>query len=140
MSEREHIFETDRGGASAVEFALIAPVLIFILVAIFGYGLMFMTAMSLNQLGADAARSTIAGLSLEEKRQLASSHLAIAASDYILLEPDAVTFNLTEGADRKTTKLEVIYQPESHPIRYFEGILPIPDMTFRSTQSIREHR
>ena len=131
---------SDRRGTSAVEFALITPVMIFILAAIFGYGLMFMTSISLHQLGADAARSTIGGLSLDEKRALAASHLQNVASDYVMLEPDSISFEVLYSTETQTTVLEVLYEPVNHPIRVFEGILPMPENRFRVRQSIRENR
>lgn len=133
-------FSKSRDGVSAVEFALIAPVLIYILSAIFGYGLLFMTTISVRQLGADTARATIGGLTLTEKEQLAETHLANAASDYLLLEPEQVKFKLEQGRDPSTTILVVTYVPKAHPIRMFRGILPLTDQEFRAEQSIREHR
>ena len=138
-TKRTRFFKS-REGASAVEFVIVAPFLIYILSAIFGYGLLFITSISVRQLGADAARATIGGLTLEEKQELARTHLADAATDYPLLEPDRIEFQLSEGKDAQTTVLVVTYQPDKHPIEVFRGVLPLPERSFRSQQSIREHR
>ena len=51
----------DRSGATAVEFAFLAPVLIFILMGITGYGGYFWISHSVQQLANDAARAAIPG-------------------------------------------------------------------------------
>lgn len=140
MCLKGRLYTKDRSGASAVEFALVAPVFIYILAAIFGYGLMFMTSISVRQLGADAARATIAGLTLEEKEQLAKEHLAKSATDYMLLEPERVSFLIESADDPQITRLQVIYSPEKHPVKVFMGVLPVTDTVFRSDQSIKENR
>ena len=129
----------DRRGVSAVEFALVIPILLYLFSATIGYGLLFMTSISVHQLGADAARATIGGLSLEEKTALVKAHLLNNATDYILLEPENVVFSLNYDEKTQVTVLDVLYQPEHHPLEIFEGILPMPKDPFRVRQSISEH-
>ncbi len=133
------LFILCRSGASAVEFALISPVLVFILCATIGYGLLFSTAISVNQLGADITRATIGGLTLAEKQTLATTHLEVASSDYFLLEADQVKVDVSYDDAAEKTIVHVIYDPKNHPIRLFEGILPIPSRSFEARQSISEH-
>ena len=90
-----HFFK-DKKGVSAVEFALVAPVLMFILAAIVGYGMVFLTAISLQQLGADVTRATIGGFSVSEKQELAAEHLAVARREYVLIDNDQVAGTIQE--------------------------------------------
>jgi Flp pilus assembly protein TadG len=52
-------------GASAVEFAIIAPVFILMIVGMLAYGIYFGAANSVQQIAADAARTSIAGLNAD---------------------------------------------------------------------------
>ncbi len=101
---------------------------------------MFSTSISVHQLGADVTRATIGGLTLEEKQMLAKQHLANVATDYFLIEPENVTVVLSYDAVEERTIVDVTYTPKNHPIRVFEGFLPIPEKSFSVRQSISEHR
>ncbi|MBN03202.1 TadE/TadG family type IV pilus assembly protein [Ponticaulis sp.] len=132
-----HYFE-DKRGASAVEFALVAPVLMFILAAIVGYGMVFLTAISLQQLGADVTRATIGGFSVSEKRELAAEHLAVARREYVLINNDQVVVDVVYDTDTETTVVEIAYDTTGHPVELFRGLIPMPANTFTVRQSISE--
>ncbi|MDF1679820.1 TadE/TadG family type IV pilus assembly protein [Ponticaulis sp.] len=132
-----HFFK-DKRGASAVEFALVAPVLMFILAAIVGYGMVFLTAISLQQLGADVTRATIGGFSVSEKRELAAEHLAVARREYVLIDNDQVAVNVVYDTDTETTVVEIAYDTTGHPVELFRGLIPMPANTFTVRQSISE--
>ena len=132
-----HYFE-DKKGASAVEFALVAPVLMFILAAIVGYGMVFLTAISLQQLGADVTRATIGGFSVSEKRELAAEHLASARSEYVLINNNQVAVDVVYDTDTETTVVEIAYDTTGHPVELFRGLIPMPPNTFTVRQSISE--
>lgn len=132
-----HYFE-DKKGASAVEFALVAPVLMFILAAIVGYGMVFLTAISLQQLGADVTRATIGGFSVSEKRELAAEHLAVARREYVLINNDQVVVDVVYDTETETTVVEIAYDTTGHPVELFRGLIPMPANTFTVRQSISE--
>lgn len=131
-------FIEDKKGASAVEFALVAPVLMFILAAIVGYGMVFLTAISLQQLGADVTRATIGGFSVSEKRELAAEHLATARSEYVLINNNQVAVDVVYDTDTETTVVEIAYDTTGHPVELFRGLIPMPPNTFTVRQSISE--
>lgn len=131
-------FIEDKRGASAVEFALVAPVLMFILAAIVGYGMVFLTAISLQQLGADVTRATIGGFSVSEKRELAAEHLAVARREYVLINNDQVVVDVVYDTDTETTVVEIAYDTTGHPVELFRGLIPMPANTFTVRQSISE--
>lgn len=131
-------FIEDKKGASAVEFALVAPVLMFILAAIVGYGMVFLTAISLQQLGADVTRATIGGFSVSEKRELAAEHLASARSEYVLINNNQVAVDVVYDTDTETTVVEIAYDTTGHPVELFRGLIPMPPNTFTVRQSISE--
>ena len=131
-------FIEDKKGASAVEFALVAPVLMFILAAIVGYGMVFLTAISLQQLGADVTRATIGGFSVSEKRELAAEHLASARNEYVLINNNQVAVDVVYDTDTETTVVEIAYDTTGHPVELFRGLIPMPPNTFTVRQSISE--
>ena len=81
-------FLRDTRAVSAVEFALLAPVMILLLVGTIAYGLLFSTHISLQQLTAEAARSSIAGLSGDERAAIVEAHVADTLPRYFLIDPE----------------------------------------------------
>src|ERR1700709_1875587 len=67
---------TGSDGAVAVEFALIAPVLLMMIFGIFSGGILMATLNGLEQIAAGAARSTLQGLTDPERTSLATSYIA----------------------------------------------------------------
>lgn len=76
----------DRDGGAAVEFAMVAPIFLLMLIGILAYGLYFGLSHSVEELAAQAARVSIAGLSDSERNALAKSYLAKNAQFYPLID------------------------------------------------------
>jgi Flp pilus assembly protein TadG len=66
----------DTRGATIVEFALVLPILICLLLGMLGYGQYFLLAHSVQQIANDAARATVAGLDANERATLARQSVA----------------------------------------------------------------
>ena len=126
-------------GASAIEFALIAPVFIYMIAALIGYGMIFLTAISLQQLGADASRATIGGLTISEKESLVDTHIRTVVREYALLDSSRVSVKVEYDTVNQQTIVDLTYDTTDHPIELFKGILPMPAKTFRVRQLISEH-
>jgi Flp pilus assembly protein TadG len=75
-----------RSGSSAVEFAIIAPVLIMALLSLVGYGIYLSAAHSVQQIAADAARTAIAGMNETERQKLVSDFLGRSTMNHALLD------------------------------------------------------
>lgn len=78
------------GGTSAIEFAFIAPVLLLLLFGIMGYGYVFGIYHSVQQMAAEAARSSVAGMSDAERAQIARAYVAANAGAYAFIDPAKV--------------------------------------------------
>ena len=65
---------SDAGGSSAVEFAIVAPVLIALFAGIVVFGLYLGAMSSLRQLAAEAARASVAGVTDAERAQAEVLH------------------------------------------------------------------
>lgn len=77
-------------GATAVEFAFIAPILLLLLFGIMGYGYVFGIYHSVQQMAAEAARSSVAGLSDVERAQIARDYITANAQAYAFIDPAKV--------------------------------------------------
>lgn len=116
----------DRRGASAVEFALIAPFLLMLVGAILAYGSIFATSLSVQQIAAETARATIGGLRDAERKTLAYAKLAAIASKYPMLDPAKMTFAFNQDGDQ-LSRLTFSYDMTGHPAYALDNLLPLPE-------------
>ncbi len=61
----------DRRGAALIEFALVLPILLAMLMGIVSFGEYFLTAHLVQQAANDAARAALAGMSVNERKGIA---------------------------------------------------------------------
>src|ERR1700712_5175476 len=87
-----------RRGASAVEFAMLVPIFLVMLFGIVVYGSYLTMVHGVQQLAAEAARSSIAGITNSERGSLAASYVAANASTYPLLTASNLTVNAAASA------------------------------------------
>src|SRR5437870_4897222 len=86
-------------GATAVEFAMLAPVFLVLVFGIVVFGCYLTMVHGVQQLAAEAARSSIAGMSDSERNSLATSYVTANASTYPLLMANALSVNAAASAD-----------------------------------------
>jgi Flp pilus assembly protein TadG len=128
--------ERSQSGATAVEFALLAPVFLLLCFAMAGYGLLFMTQVSLQQLNADLTRAALGGLTLEEKQARANAHLTDRVGEFMMLDPDMARVRVSYDPVTQETEVVLEYDTDSHPIRVLDGLLPMPPDTLEIHSSI----
>ncbi len=114
---------TDRGGASAVEFALIAPVLLLMMCGTCVYAVWFLLAVSVQSLAVESARASLAGLDDSERRTLAEAFIQKRAAQ-IGLPPSHVT--QTVEIDRDGTRVTVRFDASDHPAMALKHLVPAP--------------
>jgi Flp pilus assembly protein TadG len=86
--------------ASAVEFAMLLPLFLVLVFGIVVFGAYFTMVHGVQQLAAEAARSSVAGLSETERISLAENYVTTNAGSYPLLQPGHLTVNAaTSGSD-----------------------------------------
>lgn len=123
-------------GASAVEFAIIAPVFILMIVGVLAYGIYFGAANSVQQIAADAARTSIAGLSVTERNTLVTAFIENNAGAYVFIDPDEVDFSIGDDAsDPNQYKVTITYDASQLPIWTLP--LPMPGKVISYTSTIR---
>jgi len=123
-------------GASAVEFAIIAPVFILMIVGVLAYGIYFGAANSVQQIAADAARTSIAGLNATERNTLVTAFIENNAGAYVFIDPDEVDFAIGDDVtDPNQYKVTVTYDASQLPIWVLP--VPLPGKVISYTSTIR---
>lgn len=124
----------DQSGATAVEFAFLAPVLIFMLMGIAGYGGYFWMSHSVQQLANDAARAAIPGTTAVERASLAKAAVAASAGDAQLI-PAKVSTEVIDQDGRLT--VAVSYDAAQSFAFAVRGLTPMPSDQIRRQASVQ---
>jgi Flp pilus assembly protein TadG len=132
MSFRDNMF--DNSGASAVEFALVIPILIMMLCGILAYGGYFWMAHSVQEMANDSARAAIAGLDNGERESLARSSLStgLAGSG---LDPSLTKIQVDQNPN--DLRVEVTYDASNTVFFALRGITPMPKPQIRRSAAIQ---
>jgi Flp pilus assembly protein TadG len=132
-------FARREDGASAIEFAILAPVFLAMTFSFFAYAIYFSAAHSIQQLAADAARTSIAGLDEPERNTLVAGFIERNAGGYILVDPARLQFSIGDKPG-DTSQYEVIlrYDAGALPIWNLYVPLPLPSREIVFVSSIRK--
>lgn len=125
----------DARGTAAVEFALILPMLLILVVGIVGYGGYFWLAHGLQQLANDSARAAVGGLAAQERSTLARESFDDDLRQYPGLAAERANLTLVETANGFT--VQVTYDASQSPFWVFASIVPMPSSTITRTASAR---
>ncbi|MBK1795225.1 pilus assembly protein [Devosia sp. WQ 349] len=125
-------------GAAAVEFAILTPVFLFLLTGMLAYGIYFGASLSLQQLAADAARTSIAGINDTERRTLVQRFLVKNAGAYVLLNTATIahSFEITRK-DANQFAVTLTYDASDLPIWNLYVPLPLPSKIIEHQATIR---
>ena len=128
----------DCRGVAAIEFALIAPVFFMLLLGIAAYGIYFSAITSLQELTADAARASVAGVSTTERQTIVSSYVSQSRANYRLLTHYPITVTAAPYPG-DPTRYTVTLQTDisSLPLQGDSGLFPMPSTVIQRTAVIR---
>jgi Flp pilus assembly protein TadG len=130
-------FLKDARAASAVEFAIVAPMFLMLLFGIIVYGSYLAVVHGVEQLAAEAARSSIAGLSDTERASLAQSYISTNAANYTWINPTRLTVNAAaSAADANVFIVTVSYDDSGSFIFSLPNFVPAPPTTIVATAAI----
>jgi Flp pilus assembly protein TadG len=128
-------FRQDRRGSTAIEFAVISPVLILMLLGILVYGGYFMLSHSLQQMANDAARASVAGLTDTERSALAQTAVSNDVQTYSYLKPQLLSVNYADQNQVLTVTLT--YNASGSPFWALNGLMPMPSSTLIRSASVQ---
>jgi len=123
---------------AALEFAIIAPVFLLILLGIAAYGIYFSAVSSLQELTADAARASVAGLSATERAAIVTTYVADSSPQYQLLPGHAITVTTAPFPGDPTRYTVTLRTDISNlPLQVQSGIIPMPSSVIERTAVVR---
>jgi Flp pilus assembly protein TadG len=112
-----------REGVAAVEFALVGPILILLLISIVVYGGWFLMAQSVQALASEGARAAVGGLTVAERESLARREVTDAVKG-VALKPNKTTIQVSENDGR--LRVVVVYDASDSAVMLLGGMLPRP--------------
>ena len=138
MTTRIHAFRNDRSGTAAVEFAILSPIFLMLLMGMIAYGIYFGASHSLQQIAADAARTAVAGINEAERQQLASRFVTLNAPGYPFINPAKLVVQTNDSiADGSQFVVELQYDARDLPIWALLANLPLPATTIVKHSTVR---
>ncbi|TMJ40082.1 MAG: pilus assembly protein [Alphaproteobacteria bacterium] len=128
----------DCSGVAAIEFAVLAPVFVLILIGIAAYGIYFSAISSLQELTADAARASVAGVSATERETIVTTYVAQSSPQYQLLQGHPITVT-TAPFPGDPTRYSVTLRTDISdlPLQMSSGIIPMPSAVIQRTAVVR---
>ena len=128
----------DTRGVAAIEFALVAPVFFLLLLGIAAYGIYFSAISSLQELTADAARASVAGVSATERQTIVSTYVAQSSPNNHLLSRHPITVTATPYPGDPTRYSVTLRTDISNlPLQGTTGIFPMPSAIIQRTAVVR---
>lgn len=137
MAWRSKIWKDNRGVA-AVEFAIVAPLFVLLLLGIAAYGIYFSAVSSLQELTADAARASVAGMSATERQTIVTNYVAQSSTRYKLLQGNSITVT-TAPFPGDPTRYSVTLRTDisNLPLQVTTGLFPMPSAVIQRTAVVR---
>jgi Flp pilus assembly protein TadG len=125
-----------RRGAAAVEFAMLLPIFLVLVFGIVVFGSYLTMVHGVQQLAAEAARSSVAGMSDQERSSIASNYVTANVGTYPLIAASNVTVNAAASpADPNVFVVTVSYNASGMFI-YSLPFVPAPPSTIVRSAAI----
>jgi Flp pilus assembly protein TadG len=125
-----------RRGATAVEFAMLLPIFLTMVFGIVVFGSYLAMVHGVQQLAAEAARSSVAGLSDGERSSLATSYVTANVGTYPLIAASNISVNAaTSTTDPNVFVVSVSYNASGMFI-YSLPFVPSPPSTIVRSAAI----
>ena len=123
-----------REGVVAIEFALVMPVLLLILVGLIVYGGWFWLAHSVQSLAYESARASLGGLDPAERQSLAQQFVVERGPQIGV--PVAVSAVQIES-DASIVRVKINYDISNHPLMALKGLTVAPPQTISREAVVR---
>jgi len=102
----------DIGGTSAIEFALVSPLLFLLMFGIITFGLQYCARVALTYAASEGGRAAVAGLNDAERSSLAKTAIQnalVALSPLVNPSNAVVTVNLSDEASDESITISIDY-------------------------------
>jgi Flp pilus assembly protein TadG len=125
-----------RRGASAVEFAMLLPVFLTLVFGIVIFGSYLAVVHGLQQLAAEAARSSIAGMSASERSSLATTYVSANVGTYPLISANNITVSAATSPSNPNVFVVTVTYNASGMFIYSLPFVPAPSSTIVQSAAI----
>jgi Flp pilus assembly protein TadG len=130
-------FLKDTRATSAIEFAIVFPLFLILLFGIIIFGSYLATVHGVQQLAAEAARSSVAGLSDTERASIAQSYVTQNVQYYPLILPNRVSVSASAAAGNPNVFVVTVSYDDSTSFIYFlPQFVPAPPPNIVETAAI----
>jgi Flp pilus assembly protein TadG len=121
----------DERGVAAIEFALVMPLLLIMLLGIMVYGVYFFTWIFVTQAASEGARASLAGLSTAERVQLATARVSsmLAACAPVINSQNATVVAKQDPVNPGLFDVQITYDFSQFAFGALGTILPVPSPT-----------
>lgn len=127
-----------RRGGSAVEFALIAPMLLAMVAGILTFGILLGAAHNLRLVTAEAARASIAGVTDAERATIVRDTVTRSLANGAMFRPGSVSVQVgTDSSDPNVTVVTVTLDATTLGLGLFSRLLPYLPSVMSSTVTVR---
>ncbi|KFC75483.1 TadE family protein [Bosea sp. LC85] len=121
-------FSRSPDATSAIEFALVAPVLLLLLFGIIGYGYVLGVYHGVQQIAAEAARASVSGLNDTERERIARDFVIANVESYAFLDPAKISVSTTaSGAPTPTFQVAIRYDFSDSIFHRLGSMIALPD-------------
>lgn len=128
-------FRAAHSGTAAVEFAIVGPVLLLLMLGMVTYGGYFLTAHTVQQMANDAARAAIAGLDDDERLLLARESATASLASQAFMRGELSQLEVRRTGE--TMAVSLTYDAREDVYWSFESLLPVPSPDISRTATIR---
>lgn len=126
--------QDERRGSIAVEFALIAPILLFMMIGMIVYGGWFWLAHSVQSLAYESARASLGGLDAAERQQLALDFVSTRGNQ---MGVPVSTNDVVVVSDTQVVSVQIDYDISNHPIMALKSLTVPPPQTIKREAVVR---
>lgn len=134
--KRLNTFASCRHGSSAVEFAMLLPVFLTVVFGIVVFGSYLAVIHGVQQLAAEAARSSVAGMTETERSSLASNYVTNNAATYPLIVPAKLTTAAATSSSNANVFVVTVNYDASTMFIYSLPFVPKPATLITRSASI----
>lgn len=124
-----------RTGSAAVEFAIVGPLMILMVMSMLVYGGWLWLAQSVQTLATESARAAIGGLDAAEQRRLVETFINAEAQSVAVLDRDHLSFAV--DSEPGVIRVRVALDVSDHPLMMMSVVTPPPPSTIRRAAVVR---
>ena len=124
-------------GIAALEFVVLAPVLLLLVFSVIIYSIYFTALLGVRQAAAEGARAAVAGLSTAERTSLATTRARQVVDTYgTMLGGGATPVITTTAQGTGGFSVRVSYNMSGSPIMRFGSFVPLPSPNVEATVTV----